>query len=769
MHALLLAACCLISGHVHAASGAPIADARVSVHGPTQRTAASDTAGSFAIEAPPGDYQMDVSARGFGSVTIDLKVDHDSNADVVLQPLDSPTLRTIGTVSVDGRLAPIRGTIPSITVTRADMARLGQDRVLQAIAAIPSVTFAYPNGGQPGTIKTVALRGPDPSETLVTLDGQLLNDANTGDIDLSQFPVATFSSVQVTEGLGPRDSEGSNTIGGAVNLVSLTPTREKQWSFSESAGSFGLSDFSLNGTGTHGRLGYGVAADNFHQNGYVNEYQIVNGAPTFLGSTIAARSALGNLTWAFSQNANITARVFLLGDVRDQSSSINGLEGDPTNPAYGTFIGPGEQSLLQNIRAYQLRGQASLGAGTLIGEASLSDNAVNINGNANNPMYDVTHQDKRDNLALSWQRTFESGEYAFGGYSRYETFNFIDPVGNQPNLSQSIGDLFARGSWQASKELQLSGGIYDSHYSTFGTSVDWRLGAIYNTSPSTAFRFSAGTGFRAPLLIERYVFPVDQLAVDANGVYVGQGNPGEQPEHATEYELGFSQRFSSDATLDTSLYRTNLRDPIENYYPLAAAANGSCLPNLSPNPPMPPNPQCFSYPINVGNVVYEGAEVRFAQRFPREHLFLNAMYGLNVAYPVNFDSTISNPTSGGNLVNNQQFLGIPQQQGSLQLDWAENGWHASALAVFRGNNNELNQGPFTWIDAAVGTKLSDLLDLSLVGTNLFNAGSGRYTVYGGGAPYRGIVGPGPNDYGPIPTDKLVTNPIGLKFVLTLKV
>ncbi len=765
---ILLAVCCLISGHVHAASGAPVADARIALHGTAARSAASDSTGSFSVQAPAGDYQMDVSARGFGSVTVDLKVDHDSTADVVLQPLDAPTLRTIGTVSVDGRLAPVRGTIPSVAISRADMERMGDDRVLQAIAAVPSVTFAHPNGAQPGAIATVALRGPDPSETLITLDGQLLNDANTGDIDLSQFPVATFSSVQITEGLGPRDTDGSNTIGGAVNLVSLNPTRAPQFSFTESLGSFGLSDFSLNATGTHGRLGYGVAADNFHQAGYVNEYQTVNGTPTFLGSAIAAHSALANMTWSFSQNADVTARVFVLSDVRDESSAINGIEGDPTNPAYGTFVGPGEQSLLQDIRAYQLRGRASLGAGTLIGEASLSDNAVNINGNANNPMYDVTHQDKRTNLALSWQRTFGSGEYSVGGYTRHETFNFLDPAGGQPNLAQTIGDVFARASWQASKELQLSGGVYDSHYSSFGTSIDWRAGAIYNTSPSSAFRFSAGTGFRAPLLIERYVFPVNQLAVDANGVYTGQGNPNEQPEHATEYELGYSHRFSSDATLDASLYRTNLRDPIENFYPLAAAANGTCLANISPNPPMPPNPQCFSYPINVGNVVYEGAELRFAQRFTPEHLFLTAMYGLNVAYPRNFGSTISNPTSGGNLVNNEQFLGIPQQQGSLQLDWAENGWHASTLAVFRGWNNELNQGPFTWIDAAVGTKINDLLDLTLVGTNLFNAGSGRYTIYGGGIPYRGVVGPSPTDYGPIPTDKLVTNPFGVKFVLTFK-
>ena len=153
-------------------------------------------------------------------------------------------------------------------------------------------------------------------------------------------------------------------------------------------------------------------------------------------------------------------------------------------------------------------------------------------------MYDVLHQDTRTNASLSWGRTFDTGDYSVGGYERYETFTFLDPSGNQPGLNQTIWNGFARGSVQVAKELKLSGGLYDSHYTTFGSNLDWRLGAVYDVDPTTSLRASVGTGFRAPLLIERYVFPVSQLAPDANGVYAGQGNPNEVPEHATEYELG---------------------------------------------------------------------------------------------------------------------------------------------------------------------------------------------------------------------------------------
>jgi len=302
--------------------------------------------------------------------------------------------------------------------------------------------------------------------------------------------------------------------------------------------------------------------------------------------------------------------------------------------------------------------------------------------------------------------------------------------------------------------------------------LDGRFGAIYSTDARTSLRFSVGTAFRAPLLIELYQFPAPQLAQDANGVFVGQGNPNEQPEHATLYELGASHEFSQEATLDVSLYQTNLRNPIEVFYPLNATAPPPGPNCLSPNnTPLAPFAQCFSYNSNVGNAVYQGAQIRFVERFVPAHLFLTSLYGLNVAYPEDLNADFSNPTSGGSLVSDQQFLGIPQQQGSLQLDWADQGWHASAAAIFRGLNNELNLAPFTTVSALAGKRLGNHIDLSVAGTNLFSSAAGKFTVFGGGVPYRGVVGQAANlnpIYGPLPTDALHVEPVGVRLILTLR-
>ncbi len=783
--AIIVAMCCTISGNVHAVSGTPLADVRIEVRGGAHTT--TDAHGDFTLTEAPGAYQIGVSVRGYAPVTVAVRADRDVPLQVALEPLDSPKLRQIGTVTIDGRLTPIVGALPSAVISRADLDRYGEDRVIDGLQTLPGATFTRPDGGAASAIAVVSLRGPDPSEALVALDGQLLNDGNTGDLDLSRFPSAAFSAIDVTEGLGPEDSNGSNTFGGAINLVSLRPTKDPHYGFSLSGGSFGQSEAWFNATGTIGRLGYAGALDDQNETGYVNAtvplYSTTdpNCAPcaTRLGSAVASHLGLGTFTWSFAQNADLTARIFVLGDNRDQSSAINGIDdnaGDLGMPQYGALVGPGNQTFTQDIRAYQLRSREPLGAGELISDVSLSDNTVGVDGGSASP-YDIVHSDHRDNFALNWQRTFANSQFAVGGYTRYESLDFfappaqdgsaLSPFAAQPLLGQTINVGFIRGGFTPTPKLRLDGGVFGSHYTTFGSNLDGRFGAIYSADPNTAVRFSLGTGFRAPLLYERYQFPYAQLTLDGNNVFIGQGSPREQPEHATEYELGASHEFSRQSTLDVSLYRTDLRDPIEIFYPLDAVAAGACKNNSYADP----LPACVSYNSNVGFAVYTGLEVRFVQRFAPQHIFVTARYGINSAYPKDLNAQFSNPTSGGNLVDNAQFLGIPQQQGSLEADWSNRGLHASASAVVRGNNNELNLAPFTVVDALAGKKLGSDLDLSLSATNIFNAGAGQFTVFGGGVPYRGIIGQddsGAPEYGPLPTNALHVEPLGIRLILTAR-
>ena len=750
-----------MSGHVRAPSGAPIAGAVVVIsHSATARTT-SAADGSFTLHVDPGVQSLTASARGYAQADAGpIDVRKDLAVDIVLDPRDAQRLRPIGTVSVDGRLAIARNTIPSVSVSRAEMDERGNDRVVDALAEIPSVTFARPDGGASSAPSLVALRGPDPSETLIALDGQILNDANTGDLDLSRFPVAAFRAVDVTEGLGPRDNDGSNTIGGAVNLLSLRPTRDPHGAFSFSAGSFGRSELWYNATGARGKFGYALALDNQQEHGLVDQDVLLCADATcpappvaqHLGAAVASRSALAHVIWTFSPRADFGVRVFSMGNTRDESGVLNTPAQAAAQGPGDLFAGTGDAAFAQTIRAYDAHSRAPLGAGDLALDLAVSNNTVAFSGGAFSP-YDGTHQDKRTTFSAQWGRSFETSDFAFGGYVRGESLLAQGLDGLQREAIQSY---FVRGSVHPSERVRANAALYASHYSSFGSSIDARLGLSYDLDATSALRFSVGSGFRPPLLAERYVFAAADLQPDSNCVLQGQGNPNLKPEHATEYELGYSKTFSSRANVDVALYRTNLRDPIENYYPLGATCPGPAVP-------------LTSFPVNAGSVVYQGAEVRFVQQF--RHVYLRAQYGLNVAYPYNLPATVANPTSGGNLVANAQFLNIPQQVGSLGLDWSNQGWHGGMDVTVRGPNNELNRPAFAIFNAGVGKRVNDALDLSLAFTNLTNEASGRFTLPGLGVPYRGTVGFGPGNqpiYGNLPTDLLSVEPFGVRFVVTIR-
>lgn len=804
----LIAACCLIGGVVHAPSGAPIANAQITLRGPQPVSTTTDAKGSFSAQVAPGRYALIAIAAGYAPVTVNTgPVQEGSHFDVVLEPSDAPKLRTIGQVTVDGGYTLDRNVIPEMDVSRAQMDALGYTQVLEGLQQVPSVVIQRPDAGAPTAPAVVSLRGPDPSEAMVTLDGQQLNDGNTGDIDLSQFAVPAFNSVNVTEGLGPTDSEGSNTFGGAVNLVSLRPTQEDHFNFSGSAGSYGTTQTWINATGSIGKLGYALAGNDYQQGGQVNQYSWVvpsNNLPVYcgqptktktpncpfyahLGSTISAMLGVVNLDYNFSQRADVGFRLFTLGDNRDESSALNGIAGNSTcvlsgpgpgcafsagpsspnvvaNPVFGDHIGQGNADFAQSIRAYDAYARSPLGSGTLLADFYATDNNIDFQGGAISP-YDVSHVDTRYNEGLSWGKNFDNSEFAFGGYARQESLNGL---GFAEAQSQSINSYFFRGAQQVGNDLRLSGGLYDANYSTFGNTLNWRLGLSEDLGSASVVRFSVGTGFRAPLLAERYFFPPvvvngklepnPGVGPEDQNCVVPNGNPNERPEHATEYELGFSHLFSNSSNVDVSLYRSNLRDTIENFYP-GGGATSFCN-----------SAQGFAYeiPINIGNAVYEGANVRYKQLFRRLDLTMTLSYGLNVAYPYALGPWVSNPTSGGTLVDDEQFLGVPQQQGSAAFLWARDGWHASTALTFAGKNNTLSQPPYTLVDAAAGKNFGRI-DFTIACTNIFNAVSGPFTLYDAGVPYRGLNA-GPNNtqfLANFPTDQLFLEPAAIKFIITV--
>ena len=88
-------------------------------------------------------------------------------------------------------------------------------------------------------------------------------------------------------------------------------------------------------------------------------------------------------------------------------------------------------------------------------------------------------------------------------------------------------------------------------------------------------------------------------------------NPALQPEHARNYNLGYSHVFARRTVVQADLFRSNVRDAVENLTfpsPLCSTGKGYC-----------------SKSINVGKEVHEGVEF-IVRSTPLERLTLDANY-----------------------------------------------------------------------------------------------------------------------------------------------
>jgi outer membrane receptor protein involved in Fe transport len=264
-----------VTGTVTASDGTPIAGATVVL---TERGAShstqSDASGKFVISGVvPGTYALHVGAPGYQpitqrTVTID---SYHSSVSISLSKATVNTLTVIGHVSVSAGETVSTASAPSVTLNAQSAAAAGVTSAASMVWPQLSVTPVIPLGGGSNATVTFAVRGPDPTETLVDIDGHQVNNGNTGDFDLSLLDPAALQEVQVLYGIAPSSLIGPKMIGGGINILTLQPTSTPQTLLRLYGGTLGTFGETLQATGSADRFGYAFSVHGTSSDGYVNQ------------------------------------------------------------------------------------------------------------------------------------------------------------------------------------------------------------------------------------------------------------------------------------------------------------------------------------------------------------------------------------------------------------------------------------------------------------------------------------------------------------------
>jgi len=773
-----------VTGTVTASDGTPIAGASVVLSGQgASQTARSDAHGFFALsKVREGTYALHAAAPGYQAISERTVTINGANSvlTITLSSATTSTLTVIGHVRASAGETVSTASAPSVTLDAQAASAQGVTAVSAMVWPQLSVTPIIPLGGGSNATVTFAVRGPDPTETLVDIDGHQQNNGNTGDFDVSLLDPAALQEVQVLYGIAPSSLMGPNQIGGGLNIVTLQPTITPQGLIRIFGGTLGTFGSTVQATGTDDRWGYALSLHGATSMGSVNQTVLAPPAGVPPPATPLSFQSVGDYSGGTSlltklryQLGGPTGYGYLQIDFRnatidkDDSALLTNYT-PPPDGGYQSFAGT---YLGEHQSNYGLDAQLPLGNQLVNGApatlfqfshlTSLWSQSVSGPG-ADSLQYLYNQRDLLNDDWIQLDHHFGNGELSFKYDVDNETLttNYVQgqviaeaqPLPNSIAPTQSVVSTdalmspaqeappvqtYALGQTQRYAVLRYNGdptshihyslAAYDSWFSTFGHSLDPRAGLVWTPTGNTAVRGSIGTTFQTPQLAELVVPPPADRVPVGGVIYIG--NPNLQPDRATDFDLGMEQivgRTPHALHLAMDLYQTNLRSPSSETAP---------VPILNCQTPVNPVPCPIAMPANAGNGVYRGIDVTADQQLGT---FLHLRAGWDV--DSSFLTVIPVSIQDGTMPALEQSLGQPLHKAYLAVDEQPPiGFGYGAVLNYEGWYNELNRGPFATLNAHVVYTRAGY-QYGLYGTNLTNVYANPFTIINGGMTYGGTPG-----------------------------
>lgn len=424
-------------------------------------------------------------------------------------------------------------------ISRKEIESWGARNVTDLLRGSPGVDVSG-NGG-PGTLTNVTLRGSNPGQTLILIDGMRAGDPSsiTGAFDFGSLSTQDIERVEILR--GPQSAVyGSDAMGGVVNIITRKGSRKPLTTLIISGGSYGTINSSLSTSGGTDKLSYAFSIAGFHTKGF---------------SRYGYR--IGRITSQFTRPLEKDKTTKASGSARVSYRPAPGVEIDLGFRSYSNrlaFDNPGAFFLNAKDTSFN-KGRQNV----TLAFARISN--IILDGKLKNSLTLFSSHIKRFNrleqscfnavfmsfdcevrfLSIRYGAEYQGnlklgkwGLFIFG--ARYE----VEKAKNSeqwlaPTLSAPMVSFSGKQTTKSFFVLyQNTIGRFDfslgARSDTVGREnhfITWRATAAYRIEETgTKIRASIGTGAKAPTLFQRF------------SIY---GTPGLQPERNIGYEIGLDQ------------------------------------------------------------------------------------------------------------------------------------------------------------------------------------------------------------------------------------
>lgn len=409
---------------------------------------------------------------------------------------------------------PLSAVGSSITViTHNEMERRGVRNIADALKRVPGLAMARTGGF--GSTTTMRIRGSNPGQVRVMIDGVTVNDPTNTETfyDFGQLLTNNVERIEVIR--GPQSSlYGADTTGGVVNIITRRDKSMHTAGFG-GVGSHGTYHAGLSHQNTLGKFYYGVSGEHFMNKGFSRN----SATPTEEDHT-RVDDFKANIGADLTEQVSFNVSGGAARDISDfdPSATVDG----PAVSKRTTYLGNAEGKM--KLFDGQLQNTVKLG---LHDSRRLSDEPLGFfrYSTFDGKRYQASYQAdlalrKRDvaTLGTDWQRDESFTSTISGGVS---SVGIDEQVTNRAAFGQYVFGI--TDDWTLTV-----GGRHDDH-SSFNTANTYRATTAYDLQKTnTVFRASYGTGFKAPSLFQLFA--------------ASFGTPTLRPEESKGMDIGIEQR-----------------------------------------------------------------------------------------------------------------------------------------------------------------------------------------------------------------------------------
>jgi vitamin B12 transporter len=474
-------------------------------------------------------------------------------------------------------------------ITGEEMQRQKFKTVIDALR-LSQGTAVFSNGG-PGTAATVRIRGANDDQTLVLIDGAIVNSGTLGSYDFANLTTDNIERIEILRGAQSM-LWGSDAMGGVINITTKRGTGKPTGNAFLEYGSFNSIREGGQVTGKKGPVDVSMALSRWDFSGFSTvDYR--------LGAT--ERDSFRNWTASSRLGVDLPREGRLEFDFRWMNGST-GLDNisNPPQDVFASkqksrqfvFSGNYEQPITKWWNQKLTLSRAQEGSlflpGTL--QRNVATGAVSVPFGSPNETRVLSNR-------IEWQHNLQVAEPLLltMGYQFREQQGENDTGLTNKIIASNAG--FAQAQVNLWDRVFGTAGVRQDSYNVFGDTTTYRAtGGYLHKETDTKLRTSYSTGFRTPT-INQLFFP-------------NFGNPNLGPVKSQSFDAGVDQElFGKRLKLSGGFFWNRYRNLIVTTFDPVACASFST----------------FGFcPINIGSASTKGWEAGFTYTQTTNYRFLKA-------------------------------------------------------------------------------------------------------------------------------------------------